>query len=1216
MADLDKIKRNVGRMVDQNAPVEHIDEYIRSEGVTLDQVKSHKPRPAAPVNAPVHEGGGQGPGRFARPQQPSGGDSGFLNQMIGNIPSGVMGTLDSADYLPTNLGVTLFRKGMGLPSRKDAYDASSFAPPKPVSGNEKLGATVGEFIGNSILPSGAWIGGSMNLARSAAQPATSWLGQFIQRAAEETAKHPVKAAGFDLASAITGGTAKNWAEEEGYGTGGQTLAALAGGMVPALPGLIRVSPVGDAYRYMTGRGAAARKAFEEQQALWQDAGVRQFAPAMVDNPIMRATAQGGAGSILGGALRKEAGAAIDDTLSRARQMINARTSGEPFDDVAAGLQQNLRESLLERSMPRARLEELPPDAFDRITGPITEAGFMPHSPVIKEVQPREVPMVQPRRVDPAEIKIDPVPQREVPWNPPEFRYTEPHQIKPDPEDFRKVAAIEREVGAYQDTMRTLKQSLDAMAAERNTTPEALFNEIQIDVLKGEGTHPGSQLYKDITSAYENLLQRREALQEAQSSLAMNRDAAYLNTRMREEREAKRQFMERAKAHQEETLAAQREADAATQKLRAEALRKAQIAAEEEAAARNFDLQQQARQEAEQINKTTRDAAMKRWEEEVANQPGFRVGRSRESYLTELDAGYERAGRAMPNEPFNPMGGPTPEGRAAKTQLRALMKEFEAEGRRSLRLGGSGFDETGGMTTEFRDYLRGRIGASIADRLYGLSHIAPGHSATSPRGIRELRTEIRRAAEDAERPLLPGDVRSTDAAALRRMHGALSEDIADFTRRSGGPAEKFATETAPGRYVPRENELPRSTVIGDRRPSDVTIYLTDENLERLAGSKMPYDHSGRMLGEKMFDIDGRAIQIKNLRTSQIDKSTRVPFSTKPEPGLRPVQIWEDGTVHYGSPITSRSPSPGEHAATLMGQVDREYGRFFEELRRPLARLYGDKVTPIEAMQRISKAADAGDLSTLRPFMRVMREKGDPEKAAIAIIAHKTNGARTLNDFIKGIDEIHPDALREIFRGQNGDYVLRQFKDLRRIAARLAPYEDAISGGVRVRGLDVSNPANIAIGAAMMSNFVMTMFGVATAASVARFMASPKYVTWLTRGARITDEQQWKRHIVQLSKFATHDDTGLGSDIKKAIKKAGLGSMDMRANAMSGGGNGPDAHPFQPLFDAAKTKGIDHTKASPQEVIDAAWDASPTDQMGEMIDEIAKQMNLTPPWERKK
>jgi hypothetical protein len=43
MADLDRIKRNVAKMAEQGAPESDIDGYIAAEGVTLDQIRAHKP---------------------------------------------------------------------------------------------------------------------------------------------------------------------------------------------------------------------------------------------------------------------------------------------------------------------------------------------------------------------------------------------------------------------------------------------------------------------------------------------------------------------------------------------------------------------------------------------------------------------------------------------------------------------------------------------------------------------------------------------------------------------------------------------------------------------------------------------------------------------------------------------------------------------------------------------------------------------------------------------------------------------------------------------------------------------------------------------------------------------------------------------------------------------------------------------------------------------
>lgn len=77
MADLDRVKRNVARMVSLNAPEADIDAYIASEGTSIDEIRAYKVADAAPVKsepslmtASLDPGGGiQGtvgvrPGRF------------------------------------------------------------------------------------------------------------------------------------------------------------------------------------------------------------------------------------------------------------------------------------------------------------------------------------------------------------------------------------------------------------------------------------------------------------------------------------------------------------------------------------------------------------------------------------------------------------------------------------------------------------------------------------------------------------------------------------------------------------------------------------------------------------------------------------------------------------------------------------------------------------------------------------------------------------------------------------------------------------------------------------------------------------------------------------------------------------------------------------------------------------------------------------------------
>ena len=47
MADIDKVKRNLGRMIDGGAPESDIDAYLMSENVTPDQLRAPAAKPSS-----------------------------------------------------------------------------------------------------------------------------------------------------------------------------------------------------------------------------------------------------------------------------------------------------------------------------------------------------------------------------------------------------------------------------------------------------------------------------------------------------------------------------------------------------------------------------------------------------------------------------------------------------------------------------------------------------------------------------------------------------------------------------------------------------------------------------------------------------------------------------------------------------------------------------------------------------------------------------------------------------------------------------------------------------------------------------------------------------------------------------------------------------------------------------------------------------------------
>lgn len=229
---------------------------------------------------------------------------------------------------------------------------------------------------------------------------------------------------------------------------------------------------------------------------------------------------------------------------------------------------------------------------------------------------------------------------------------------------------------------------------------------------------------------------------------------------------------------------------------------------------------------------------------------------------------------------------------------------------------------------------------------------------------------------------------------------------------------------------------------------------------------------------------------------------------------------------------QSTPQGQRASGMMKSVDDAYRSYMEDLRKPLAKIYGEKVAPIEAMDRLSRAAEKGDLQTLSAFMRVMTEKHNPVRAATSIVVHMTDGARDLQSFIKGFRSIPPDSRRVLFGTRQGREALAELEKLERVGNRLAPYSDAARN---VGGIDLTRRSNILLAVGAMSHMWATMGAAVGAAGLSKFMASPRYLRWLTSTPNAMigglSSREAAQHIARLQAI-TASDSQFGSEILKA------------------------------------------------------------------------------------
>jgi hypothetical protein len=237
---------------------------------------------------------------------------------------------------------------------------------------------------------------------------------------------------------------------------------------------------------------------------------------------------------------------------------------------------------------------------------------------------------------------------------------------------------------------------------------------------------------------------------------------------------------------------------------------------------------------------------------------------------------------------------------------------------------------------------------------------------------------------------------------------------------------------------------------------------------------------------------------------------------------------------------RNAAPGgEQASAIRQSLDAAYRQHQEEIRAPLARLFGRNITPETAMEQISRSAQGRNLNLVDAYMRVMSEKGNPQRAAAAVIQHMTRNARTMTEFLDELARITPETRDVLFRGNRGREYRAELERLEAVGRRLSPYERMSRGP---RGFDLSNlaaasrPTNLLAAAGLYFHFWPAMVSMAGAGGIARFLSSPRYVRWLTELPRATagglSTERAAHHLARLVNI-TADDEETGDAILRAV-----------------------------------------------------------------------------------
>lgn len=209
MADLDRIKRNVAKMASQNAPVEDIDGYIASEGVSIDDVRNFKG-----ASAPV-----QSEAPAAKPDLPGGDALSVARTGVGGMIEGIP------------IAGPLIRRGteMAAAATRAAFTDDSYAD--VLAKIDKMNAE--EKAANPVVDMGAQLAGGIASMAPVAATATGarLLGMTGNSLKARIGMSAASGAGISAADSVArGGDAHDagWSGAVGGGISGAIPVLGAG----------------------------------------------------------------------------------------------------------------------------------------------------------------------------------------------------------------------------------------------------------------------------------------------------------------------------------------------------------------------------------------------------------------------------------------------------------------------------------------------------------------------------------------------------------------------------------------------------------------------------------------------------------------------------------------------------------------------------------------------------------------------------------------------------------------------------------------------------------------------------------------------------------------------------------------------------------------------------------------------------------------------------
>lgn len=219
MADIAKVKRNIQRMIDQDAPESDIDAYVASEGVTPEELRADK---GVLTTEDVLKSTGVG---FGQGLIDIGGTVGDTRKMGADVlkwGAGKLGVDSPAVTQGIDTGTKLLMGPLGMaptsPQIKSGVEGvtGEFYEPQTTAG--EYANTIGRFAGNSVVGPGA---GAKGLAARMGRGALAGLGS-------EAAGQATEGSMFEPAARIAGGIAGGLSPEMMKGGWNMVRMAMRG----------------------------------------------------------------------------------------------------------------------------------------------------------------------------------------------------------------------------------------------------------------------------------------------------------------------------------------------------------------------------------------------------------------------------------------------------------------------------------------------------------------------------------------------------------------------------------------------------------------------------------------------------------------------------------------------------------------------------------------------------------------------------------------------------------------------------------------------------------------------------------------------------------------------------------------------------------------------------------------------------------------------------